>query len=373
MHNIVNGGMSMNILVAAGGTGGHITPGVAIANRLKEEGNKILFVGTTNGMEVDLVPKAGYDIKFIHAKGLHRGLSLKNIKSISELLKGISEVKKIIKEEKIDLVIGTGGYVTAPAIIAALKLKIPTVIHESNALPGKTTNWLSSKVDRVLVGFEDSIKKLPNGKNVVYTGNPTKLSNNMTKENAKAKLGINKPMVLIFGGSQGAKKINETMIDFINKVEINNYQIIYATGPKNYDEIVSKIDKDNKNIKNGNIKVEKYIYNMEEVMTASDLAVCRSGALTVTELGIVGLPAILIPFPHAAENHQYYNAKTIEDSKAGIIIEEEKLNYNNLKGKIEEILFNENVLQEMIQNAKKEEMKNAIDKIIKEIDKVTKK
>ena len=362
----------MKILVAAGGTGGHITPGIAIANKLKEEGNSILFVGTTNGMEVDLIPKAGYKIKYIHAKGLHRGLSLKNIKSISELLKGISEVKKIIKEEQIDLVIGTGGYVTAPAIMAALKLKIPTIIHESNALPGKTTNWLSSMVDRVLVGFEASIKKLPKGKKVVYTGNPTKLTNDLTKEEAKAKLGINGPMVLVFGGSQGAKKINETMIEYINKEKIVDYQIIYATGPKNYDEIVSKIDKENENIKSGKIKIEKYIYNMEEVMMASDLAVCRSGALTVTELGIVGLPAILIPYPLAAENHQYYNAKTIEDSKAGIIIEEKELNHIFLKENIEEILFNDNKLMEMKENAKKEDAKEAINKILREIKEVTK-
>ena len=318
----------MNILIAAGGTGGHITPGVAIANRLKDDGNKILFVGTQNGMEVDLVPKSGYEIKYIHAKGLQRGLSLKNIKSITELFKGISDVKRIIKEENIDLVIGTGGYVTAPAMIAALKCKVPTLIHESNALPGKTTYWLSSKVDRVAVGFKETLDRLPKAKCGIYTGNPTKLTNNLSKEQAKEKLGITKPLVLVFGGSQGAKKINDTMIELINAAKIENYQIIYATGPKHYDEIVSKIK-----VNNENVKIEKYIYNMEEVMLASDLAVCRSGALTVTELGIVGLPAILIPFPYAAENHQYYNAKTIEDSKAGIIIEEKDLiiKENNLK------------------------------------------
>lgn len=356
----------MNILIAAGGTGGHITPGVAIANKLKEEGNNIIFVGTQNGMEVDLIPKAGYKIKYIHAKGLQRGLSLKNIKSFTELFKGISDVKKIIKEENIDLVVGTGGYVTAPAMIAALKCKIPTLIHESNALPGKTTNWLSSKVDRVAVGFEDTLKKLPKAKCGVYTGNPTKISDNISKKDAKEKMNVNKPLVLVFGGSQGAKKLNDTMIELINTTKIEDYQIIYATGPKHYDEIVSKIS-----VKNENVKIEKYIYNMEEVMAASDLAVCRSGALTVTELGIIGLPAILIPFPHAAENHQYYNAKTIEDSNAGIIIEEKDLTSEILKQKIEEILFNNELIHKMQKNAKKEEMKNAIEKIMKEIKKIT--
>lgn len=355
----------MNILVAAGGTGGHITPGIAIANMLKEKGNRVIFVGTERGMEVDLVPKAGYEIKYIHAKGLNRRASIKNIKSILELIKGISDVKKIIKEEKIDIVIGTGGYVTAPAMIAALKLKIPTMIHESNALPGKTTSWLSSKVDVVAVGFEEALKKLPKAKNAIYTGNPTKIKNALSQKEAKEKIGVNKPLVLVFGGSQGAKKLNETMIEMINTSKIEDYQIIYATGPKHYDEIISKIK-----VENENVKIERYIYNMEEIMEASDLAVCRSGALTVTELGVVGLPAILIPYPLAAENHQYFNARTIEDKNAGIIIEEKDLTVEVLKYKIEKILKDKESLRKMQKNAKREEMKNAIEKIEQEIDKI---
>lgn len=144
-HNIIIGGDMMKIFVAAGGTGGHITPGIAIANKLKELGNEVIFIGTTGGMEVDLVPKAGYDIRYIHARGIRNSNPIDNIKTFVELLRGISEMKKIIKNEKVDFVIGTGGYVTAPAIIAALKCNIPTMIHESNALPGKTTRWLSRK------------------------------------------------------------------------------------------------------------------------------------------------------------------------------------------------------------------------------------
>lgn len=355
----------MKVLIAAGGTGGHITPGVAIANRLKQEGHEILFVGTKTGMEVDLVPKAGFDIKYIHARGIRRGNIFKNIKTFTELIKGIDDVKGIIKEDKIDLVIGTGGYVTAPAMIAALKLKVPTLIHESNALPGKTTRWLAGKVDRVAVGFEDALKQIPKAKCAVYTGNPTKLQDSYTKEECKKKIGSKKPLVLVFGGSQGAKKINETMVDFINTAKIEEYEVIYATGPKHYDEIMSQI-----RTKNQNVKVEKYIYNMEEIMVASDLAVCRSGALTVTELGIVGLPAILIPFPYAAENHQFYNAKTIADANAGIIIEEKDLTCELLKKTIEEILNNKEKLKSMTEKAKKSEMKDAMDNIMKEIHKI---
>lgn len=357
----------MKVLIAAGGTGGHITPGIAIANRLKEEGHEILFVGTDSGMEVDLVPKAGFEIEYIHARGIRRGNIFKNVKTVTELFKGIGDVKKIIKEKKIDLVIGTGGYVTAPAMIAALKLHVPTLIHESNALPGKTTKWLSGYVDRVALGFEDAKKQLPKAKYAVYTGNPTKLSDSYSKEECKRKIGSKKPLVLVFGGSQGAKKINETMVEFINNLQTSDYEIIYATGPKNYDEIISQIK-----VKNENVRIEKYIYNMEEVMTAADLAVCRSGALTVTELGIVGLPAILIPFPYAAENHQYFNAKTIEDANAGIIIEEKNLTYEVLEKSIEDILNNNEKLQTMRKNSKKSEMKMAMENIMKEIEDITK-
>lgn len=357
----------MKVLIAAGGTGGHITPGIAIANRLKEEGHEILFAGTKSGMEVDLIPKAGFEIKYIHARGIRRGNVLKNIKTFTELITGINDAKKIIKEEKIELVIGTGGYVTAPVMIAALKLKVPTLIHESNALPGKTTKWLSGKVDRVAVGFEDALKQIPKAKCAVYTGNPTKLKDSYTKEECKKKIKSDKPLVLIFGGSQGAQKINETMVEFINTTQIDEYEVIYATGPKHYEEIIKQIK-----VKNENVKIEKYIYNMEEIMVASDLAVCRSGALTVSELGIVGLPAILIPFPYAAENHQFYNAKTIEDANAGIILEESELTCEKLKNTIEEILKNKEKLKTMTKNAKKSEMKNAMDNIMKEIKQIVK-
>ena len=357
----------MKFLIAAGGTGGHITPGVAIANKLKELGHEVKFLGTSTGMEVDLVPKAGYELKIIRAQGLHRGFSLKNIKTIKSLFDGISDVKKIIDEEKPDMVIGTGGYVTAPAIMAAIQNKIPSMIHESNALPGKTTTWLSKKVDCVAVGFEAAKERLPKAKNIVYTGNPTKMQGAFNYEETRKKLNITKPLVLVFGGSQGAKKINETMISLINESEINDYQIIYATGPKNYDDIISQIK-----VQNENVKIEKYIYNMEEIMSASDIAVCRSGALTITELGIIGVPSILIPLPTAAENHQYYNAKTIEDTGAGIIIEEKDLTKQSLENEIKEMLSNKEKLKTMKQKALKKENVGAIDKIVEEVKKITK-
>lgn len=357
----------MKILIAAGGTGGHINPGIAIANMLKKEKNEVKFIGTMNGLERDLVPKAGYEIIYIHAEGLHRGFSLKNLRTVKTLFSGIHECKNIIDKEKPDLLIGTGGYVTAPLMIAGLKSKVPTMIHESNALPGKTTIWLSKKVDTIALGFEDAKKRLPNAKNAVFTGNPTKIDENLNKEKMKEKLGIDGKMVLVFGGSQGAKKINDTMIELINENKPLGYQVIYATGPSNYDEVISKI-----NVDNSNFKVEKYIYNMQEVMAAADLVVCRSGALTVTEVGIVGVPAIMIPFPFAAENHQYYNAKALEDAGAGRILEEKDLNKIVLENAISDIIFSDDKISSMSQNAKKLGDSKALERIDREIRKLVK-
>lgn len=355
----------MKILIAAGGTGGHINPGIAIANMLKDKGNTVKFVGTSKGLEKDLVPNAGYELEFIHATGLHRGFSLKNINTLMTLKEGIDDCKEIIEREKPDLTIGTGGYVTAPLMIAALKMKVPTMIHESNALPGKTTIWLSKKVDLIALGFEEAKLRVPKAKNAVFTGNPTKMDESLDKEAMKRKLGISGKMVLVFGGSQGAKKINDTMVEFINDGKKLGYQVIYATGAKNYDEVVSKIKTDNKNF-----RIEKYIYNMPEVMAAADLVVCRSGALTVTEIAIVGVPSIMIPFPYAAENHQYYNAKALEDAGAGIIIEEKDLTKEFLEKNINEVIFNENKLNEMSSNAKKIGDNKALERIEKEIEKL---
>lgn len=355
----------MKIIIAAGGTGGHINPGIAIGKMLKEKGNDIIFVGTHIGMEEDLVPKAGFELKMIHSEGLHRGLSLKNIKTMMTLNKGIVDCLKLIQQEKPDLVIGTGGYVTAPLMIAGLKMKVPTMIHESNALPGKTTIWLSQKVDLVALGFEDAKRHIPNAKNAVFTGNPTNINITLNKEEMKKQLGIQGKLLLVFGGSQGAKKINDTMVELLNTNKQLGYGIIYATGNKNYDEVISRV----KN-KNENVKIEKYIYNMNEVMKAADLVVCRSGALTVTEIAIIGVPSILIPFPYAAENHQYFNAKTLEDIGAGMVIEEKDLTTQLLKEKINEVIDDDEKIKQMSLNAKKIGDNKALERIEKEIQKL---
>ncbi len=245
------------------------------------------------------------------------------------------------------------------------------MIHESNALPGKTTRWLAKRVNLVAVGFEEAKKRLGNLENVVCTGNPNKMGFHSEKElatlkvEAKNKLGIKNKLVLVFGGSQGAKKINETMIKIIKDNKIRGVNIIYATGPKHYETIMANLP-----IVPSNVQIEKYIYNMEEVMLASDIVVCRSGALTVSELSTVGVASILIPFPYAAENHQYFNAKTLEDCHAAKIIEEDYLTADSLSLAIQELLADDDRLIQMGKNAKKIDQKNSLDRIKKEIDKI---
>jgi len=395
----------MKFLIAAGGTGGHITPGLAIGSMLKNEGHEVLFIGTEKGLEKDLIPKAGFEIKYIHASGLVSDFQGK-LEALDNLNKGVVDCLKIISDEKPNMCIGTGGYVTAPLMLAALRKKIPTLIHESNALPGKTTKLVSRRINEVCVGFEETKNKLKRG-NIVVTGNPNKMGlNNLTKEEAKSKIGVNNKLLLIFGGSQGAKKINETIIDAIEKTKFNGYDVIYATGPKNYDDVknalkefVTKIydvtededsitlsvntnsltlttnedgiSKDVKTVQNSNrIIIKKFIYNMEEVMKASDLVVCRSGALTCSEIAEVGVASILIPFPFAAENHQFYNAKTLENVGAGEIIEEKNLTTELLVERINSIMNNDDLLVNMAENSKKLRTGNPIENIKNEIYKI---
>ncbi|MBR6504119.1 MAG: UDP-N-acetylglucosamine--N-acetylmuramyl-(pentapeptide) pyrophosphoryl-undecaprenol N-acetylglucosamine transferase [Clostridia bacterium] len=287
----------MKVIIAAAGTGGHINPGIAIANKIKEEEKKseIIFLGTVRGLENDLVPRAGYTLKTVEAHGYGRRLNIENIKNVLKNFKGIKETKKIIKEFKPDIIIGTGGYISAIACMAAKKYKVPVILHESNAFPGASVKMFAKKVDAVLVGFEDAKKRLSKAKKVVVTGTPTKIKNiKMDKEEKvkiKKELGFKdkeKPLILVYGGSQGAKSINETLMEIITKKLNKNYQIMWAAGPNQYDIIKEELEKKDININNiENIKIVPYIYNMEEIMNISDLLVCRSGAMTITEISLL--------------------------------------------------------------------------------------
>ena len=371
----------MKAIIACAGTGGHINPGIAIANKIKEEdrNSAILFIGTERGLEKDLVPRAGYDLRTIEAYGLSKKISIDNIKKMFKTLMGVSQAKKIIKDFKPDVVIGTGGYICGAVIIAASRLKIPTMLHESNSFPGKAVKMLAKRTDTIMVSFEEAISRIPKAKKIVLTGTPIRT---LKKELSLAekvrmkeeyKLNPAKPTVLAFGGSQGAKAINDTVLDLQDKKLNKNYEILLVAGQKQYEIIKDELKKNGKNIeKLDGLKIVPYIYELQEVMSASDLLICRSGATTITEIANIGKPSILIPLPNVSHNHQQYNAEVLENIDAARIIKNAELNAEVLDKQIEDILLKGD-LEKMGENAKKIAIENSTDKIYKEILEVVKK
>ena len=369
----------MKAIIAAAGTGGHINPGIAIANKIKEKekNSQIIFIGTNRGLENDLVPRAGYELKKIDAHGIARKISIQNFKNLYATYKSINEAKKILKEFNPNVVIGTGGYICVPVVLAAKSLRIPVVLHESNAFPGIAVKLFKKKADAILVGFEDAKKRLKNAKNVIVTGNPIKIRKlNLTEQEKikiKEQLGIDesKPVVLAFGGSQGASSINRSFIEIIVNKKNKDYQIIWAAGPEQYEKIKESLKEVNVDIENiKDVKILPYIYNMEEVMNTCDLVVCRSGAMTITEISVTEKPAIFIPFPFATENHQEYNARVLEGVGAAEIILDKDLNSEILSNTITKIIRNKTKLKQMSENAKKIAIPNVEERIYEEIKRI---
>ena len=380
--NNMKKGYNMKVVIAAAGTGGHINPGIAIANKImeKDPNSKIIFIGTGRGLENDLVPRAGYELKKIDAYGINRKINLDNIKRLYKTIKSVSQAKKILQEFKPDVVIGTGGYICVAVGQAASKVNIPIILHESNAFPGVAVKLLSKKAQKILVGFEEARERLPKAKKVVVTGTPSKITTKRLSEEQKREkkqeigLKSDMPIVLVFGGSQGANSINNSLIGIIENKLNSKYQIVWAAGKGNFENIKQELAYKKIDINSiENIKILPYIYNMQEIMEMSDLVVCRSGAMTITEIAELGKPAIFIPFPFATENHQEYNAKVLENVKKKKIILDKDLNYSKLNDMINEIINDERVLNEMGNNAHKVAKLNVEDNIYKEILEIIKK
>lgn len=345
----------MKILISGGGTAGHINPAIAIARRMKKEYNaEILFIGKETGLEKTLVPKENFDIKYIDVDGLVRKLTLKNAAVFVKYINAIRRAKKIIREFSPDVVVGTGGYVCAPVLSAAHSLKIPVLVHEQNVFPGMTVKMAARYADCVAISFEDTMKYVnEKAKKVcVLTGNP--LRENMldlSYEEARKKLNIgDMPFIVTVGGSLGAKTINEALVEIINNSEGNDFKLLGGTGERFYDSVMTQIDRD----KLGETKtVVPYIYNMDEVLPAADLVIARSGAITVSELCALGRPAILIPSPNVTHNHQEYNAKSIADRGAAVMICERDIKENIISDTVKSLVSNKKKRDAMSENAKK--------------------
>ena len=372
----------MKVIIAATGTGGHINPGIAIANKIKKEepDSEILFIGTGRGLEKDLVPRANYKLETIDAYGMERKFTVDNLKKLYKTFRSVSQAEEIIENFKPDIIIGTGGYICLPVARAAMKKYVPVILHESNAFPGMAVKLLSQKVNKVLVGFEDTKDRLKYKENVVVTGTPTKIKNlhlsKAEKESKKMNLGFDEemPLVLIFGGSQGAQSINTAMQEIIEKHMNKKYQIVWATGQEQYDKLKSTFAEEKLNIESlENSKIMPYIYDMEEMMNCADLVICRSGAMTITEIAKLGKPAIFVPYPYATENHQEYNARVLEKIKAANIILDKDLTATKLNTMVNDMIKDRAELEMMGSRAEKNSIGNVESLIYREIKDVIQK
>lgn len=352
----------MRILFATGGTAGHINPALAVASYIREtqKDAEILFIGTADHMEARLVPAAGFDFKTIEISGFKRSFSPSaishNIKTVSRLIKSSSESKKIIKAFKPDVVVGFGGYVSGPVLQSAVKLGIPTCIHEQNAFPGITNKTLAKEVDRVMLTVEDAEKHLEPKNKPVLTGLPVRGELlKADRDLARAELGIpdNKYLVLSFGGSLGAKPLNEAMYNILlNSADTEKYCHIHSVGT-NGSEFLDKFEQAGfVNGKKGTVEVRQYIDNMDVCMAAADLVIGRAGASSLSEIEAMGKASILIPSPYVAENHQFHNAMALVNRNAGFILEEKDLTSEKLSEMIDGLLSDRKKLNEVESNAK---------------------
>jgi UDP-N-acetylglucosamine--N-acetylmuramyl-(pentapeptide) pyrophosphoryl-undecaprenol N-acetylglucosamine transferase len=342
----------MKIIMTGGGTGGHIYPAIAIADKIrrKHPEAEVLFIGTERGMEKDLVPKSGYDIRFITVSGFNRKKLWKNFKTAIDLAKGNLQANKIINEFKPDLVIGTGGYVCGPVVRAAHKKGIKTFIHEQNAFPGVTNKLLEKYVDKVFVSFEESKDYFKDQNKLIVTGNPIRKSFlTCQMGNSREKLGI-KPsefVLLCFGGSLGAGKINSTMIHVLEAFRgIPDARLFFITGRNYYQKVLESVEERGIALSD-NIKLLEYVDNMHEYLSASDLVISRAGALTVSEITACGKASILIPSPNVTGNHQYFNARVVADKGGAVILEEKDLTDEKLLGTIMRLKNNKEALNSM--------------------------
>ncbi len=349
----------MRILLAGGGTAGHINPAISIASYAKsvDSDAKILFIGKRGNMEQTLVPKAGFDIEFIDIEGFKRALTLKNIKVIAKTLRAIGESKKIIKRFCPDVVICTGGYVSGPVMSAAKKLNIPSIIHEQNVFPGVTVKLSQKYASYIATSFEKTRSLLKAKDKCVFTGNPVREQIILAdRELARAELGVDKkPFVLAFGGSLGAARINDAVVGYIEKLaKRDDINLMFGTGKRNYDEVMSDIAKRGIDItKHKNIRVCDYIYDMDKALAAADIVISRAGAISISEITALGKASILIPSPNVAHNHQYTNAKALSDNGAAVVITEDNLSSDVLGNMIEELLSDRARLDTIASNAKK--------------------
>lgn len=358
----------MKVVVSAGGTGGHIYPALAVLEKLKKEDKKleVLYIGTKNRMESDIIPKRGIDYIGIEIYGFSKNI-LRDIKNVFLVTKSYHQCLKILKDFKPDIVLGFGGYVTYPVLKAAKKLHIKTFLHEQNSIVGKTNKFLSNDIDLVAVSFLSTLNKFPKAKKVIYSGNPCGENALTTKEIKKSDIGLDnkKKLVIVVAGSLGSSSVNEKLKEFLRLSKKSDYQVLYITGKNYYEEFIKKTRF------GSNIKVMPYLDNLAGLMRNCELIVTRAGASTMSEILALNLPAIFIPSPYVANNHQYYNALEIVKDNAGLMLEEENLNGEKLFEMVTNLLNDKKQYEIMKMNLKNLGKTDSSEIIVKEIKELT--
>ena len=342
----------MRVIVTGGGTGGHIYPAIAIADKFKEmdPSTEILYVGNDEGIEKDIVPKSGYNLALVDARWLDKSNVWQLVKTGPRVAKGTLEAHRVIRRFKPDVVIGTGGYVYFPVIVAARMYGARTFLHEQNAYPGLANRTLEKHVDRVFLGFKDAEKFFKNQEKCIETGNPVRKSFfTLDRNQARKKLGFNQDdfIVFSFGGSLGAEKINEVAFELMQV--LNGHEgaaMVFGTGKWYYEETLKKASERGIEIKE-NIRIKDYIEDMENYLAACDLVISRAGALSVAETTVCGKAAVLIPSPNVTGNHQYYNAKAVADRGGAVLIEEKDLTAESLIREVMRLKNNNDLLVQM--------------------------
>lgn len=352
----------MRAIISGGGTGGHIYPAIAIAQKLEEniDNTKILYVGIKGGPEERIAEKYGYEFRAIDGMGIPRKISKRLFKSIITNTKGLREAKKIVREFKPDIAIGTGGYVCGPIIYQASKLGVATLIHESNSYPGFTSKFLSKRVDKMCISYKEAKDHFDYKENIVITGNPvrTNFSNEFTKENLES-LGISddKPIVFSFGGSNGSVAMNRAVSNMADMMD-GEFYLLHQTGRNHYDKFIENTKS------NPYLKVFPYIDNIDLFYAVSDLIIASSGAMSLAEISAARKASILIPKGYTTENHQQYNAETYVDNKASVMILEKNLSADLLYQEIMSIVTDSEKLKEMGEASARLANDDASDKIL---------
>jgi len=358
---------ALRIVLAGGGTGGHLYPAIAIAEAFAKRVPRceFLFIGASQGLETRVVPKLGYRLELVPVRGLMRKLTLSNLIVPIRLLQSVLRCMKLFREFQPDLIIGTGGYVSGPALLAAWLSRRKFVIQEQNNFPGLVNRRLGNRAEAVFLSFDESRRFFPRQKNIHVVGNPVRANlQQRTKEQREAaarkwNLDANKTTLLVFGGSQGARRINELMLELLPRLrEIESLQILWGVGPSHFDKLAPHVKP------YARVSIAPYLDDMNLAYALADFVVCRAGASTIFELLLCALPSILIPFPFATADHQTFNARALERAGAARLLVEKDLRAEDLFEAIRELAIDTSLRTRMAEAASKLAKPNAAEEIV---------